>query len=122
MKQQIKLSPATAECVALCYQSMQAAQEYARSISSDPGTHGNIKNDFVHVAAGLNAPIERIDKRIPRSTWNDFKTQVKGTDPIRLDNIKAMFIRLTPERQVMAEIMMEGILSGEIEFSSNATP
>jgi hypothetical protein len=122
MKQQIKLSPATAECVALCYQSMQAAQEYARSIGIDPGTHENIKGDFKIIADILRTPLARIEKRIPKETRQVFNQQIKYNDSVRLENLKALYIRLTPERQVMAEIMMEGILSGEIEFTSNATP
>jgi hypothetical protein len=122
MKKAIKLSSAIAECVALCYQSMQAAKEYARSITSDPLTPESIKVDFTHVSVYLDSPIERIDKRIPPETREQWITEIKNNDHLRLENIKNIYIRLDPDRQDMAEIMMEGILKGELTFESNATP
>jgi hypothetical protein len=122
MKEQIKLTPMTAEYVALCYQSIKAARDYASSIGTDPQTHDFIKGDFKVIADILRTPLARIEKRIPKQTREVFNKQIKETDSIRLENIRAIYVRLLPEKQVMAEIMMEGILSGEIEFSSNATP
>jgi DNA polymerase V len=44
----VKLSPAIAEMVVLCYQSMNAAREYARGISSDPTVGSYLQTDFFH--------------------------------------------------------------------------
>ena len=121
MKENVPLKPIIAEFVALCYQGIQSAKEYAESVATaniDP----LLKSDFKMISDTLAIPLKRIEKRIPKETRSIFNAQIKNNDSIRLDNIKALYIRLTPERQVMAEIMMEGILSGEIEFTSNATP
>lgn len=101
--------------VALCYQSMQSAQVYARAIIDDD-VPGLIKTDFLHISAAMTAPLERIDKRIPNCNKEQFNSQLKQQDPIRLENIKSMYVRLLPEKQVMAEILMEGLLKGEVEI------
>lgn len=119
MKKQFKLSPAIAEMVALCYQAMSSAREYARGIASDPMAPGQVRNDFHHVASSLTIPIERIENRIPASIWETFKIQVKDNDSIRLDNIKALYVRMLPAQQEMVELFMEGLLRGDlIEFET----
>lgn len=116
MKKYIKLPPALAEMVALCYQAMSAAREYARGITSDPMAPGEVRNDFQHVVANITIPIDRIEKRIPEAVWEVFRTQVKDNDSIRLDNIKALYVRMVPAQQEMVEVFMEGILKNEIQF------
>jgi hypothetical protein len=117
----VKLSPAIAEMVVLCYQSMNAAREYARGISSDPTVGSYLQTDFFHIASQLGTPINRLERRIPKDYWKEFKEQVKENDPIRLDNIKAMYVRMLPEQQEMAELLMQGILRGEVTIDSNTS-
>lgn len=93
---------------------MSAAREYSRDIASDPNVPSEVRNDFQHIAANLTIPIERIDKRIPQSVWETFKEQVKDNDSIRLDNIKALYVRLIPAQQQQVELFMEGLLRNEI--------
>lgn len=114
MKYQIKLSPAISEMVALCYQGMSAAQEYARQITADPNCQNVIACDFRHIASSLSTPIDRIDKRIPKATRAHFNDQIKNNDHIRLDNVKSLYIRMLPVQQDMIETLMQGILKGEV--------
>jgi hypothetical protein len=80
-----------------------------------------LQADFFHIASQLGTPIGRLEKRIPKDYWKKFKEQVKENDPIRLDNIKAMYVRMLPEQQEMAELLMQGILNGEVTIDSNTS-
>jgi len=119
----IKLTPATAQIIALCYQSMSAAQQYARSIANDPDTGMVIRNYFLRIGAAMTEPIQLIENRIPKSNWELFQAQIKASDPVGMDEMKSMFVRMTPEQQEWVERLMSGILKGElINFESIEQP
>ena len=115
MKQEIKLKPIVAEFVALCYQGIQSGKEYAEAVTTTD-VDELIKKDFKMICESLSIPLKRIEKRIPKATREIFNNQVKNNDSIRLDNIRSIYIRLTPAKQEMAELLMEGILKGEVEI------
>jgi hypothetical protein len=118
MTQEIKIPPMIAQMVALCYNNLEAAREYARSIASDPDCPRRVQVDFLDVAASLASPIGRIEKRIPKSKWQDFSLQIREADALILDNIKAHFSRMTPKERELLELCAEGIRKGEIQIES----
>lgn len=116
MKENILISPITSEMIALCYNGINASIEYARGIADDPQVHASIRNDFMHVTASLKGPVDRIDRRIPKETWQLFKEQLKENDSLRLENIKRIFSRMLPAQQEMLELAAEGIYKKELEI------
>lgn len=112
--EEIKLSPVIGEMIALAYQNLRAAQEYSRGIVDDPTVHPRIKNDFLHIASSITGPLQRIDARIPKDTKDHYNEQIKNADHLRLENVKSIYVRLTPDKQEMAEMALQGILNNEI--------
>lgn len=117
-KKIIHIPPMLAQSIALCYQNIQSAKEYAQSIYTDRDCPRAVSVDFVDVSASLASPLARIDKRIPKATWSDFSQQVKENDSLRLENIKTLYVRMTPEKQQMLELMAEGILKDQVTIES----
>lgn len=99
----VRLSPMTAECIALAYQHMSAGRTYARDLISDANVPLSIKKDMIAVAADLTITMGRIDRRIPEVKWEDFNTQVKQADALCMDNIKALYVRMSEEQRMELE-------------------
>lgn len=116
MKTPIRIQPVIAETIGLCYQSMQSAIEYARSIANDPEVPAQVRNDFMSIAASVRFPLERIERRIPKSTYERFLHQVRDDDALRMDNIRQMYLRMMPEQREMLETVAEAILKNEFEL------
>ncbi len=116
MKHQIKLKPFHAETIALIYQDVKSAQKLALELSTEGNLEPIIRADFRIIAEDLKKPLTRIEKRIPKENKEIFNTQIKETDALRLDNIRALFVRMTPDKQEMAEMLMQGVLKGEVEL------
>lgn len=114
MKQIHKLTPLVAETIALCYQSLQAAQTYARDLSRDRNAPNGVQVTFAHVAASLTPAIQRVEKGIPENRRNLFDEQIKGADTLQLDNIKALFVRMDKDQKEMLELAAEAILKSEL--------
>lgn len=113
MTKQIHIPAAVATTIALCYHSMQCAVEYARSIQSDPDCPQVVKNTFYYLSAELNISMERVERRIPKGVRGDFIEQYKENDVLRLENIKRLYMKLSPENQDALEQMVELLEKGE---------
>lgn len=113
MKRTVKLSPAVAGMVALIYNNLQSVIEYSRAISRDNNTDANVMYDFIDISASAQIIIDRLDRRIPKQIWDKFNEQIKSNDPLKLENIQALYFRLTPEKQDIIETIMESLINGE---------
>lgn len=114
----IPVPEAIAECLFLCYISMRNAQEYARAIYQDKEAHPLLQKEFLRVSAGLTTVMAILDNRVPSEIRQAFNNQLKNADHLRLDNIKSLYARMTPDQQDLLELMAEGILRKEIEVSN----
>jgi hypothetical protein len=110
MKQQVIIPPFLAESIALGYNNLQSARELFRAVATDPNSPQRIIPDFIALSAGITPLLERIDRRIPMERKQVFEEQIKDTDPLMLDNIKALFTRMDKEQKETLEMVAEAIL------------
>jgi len=115
-KVNVILGSGTADMIALCYTNIQSAITLARFLCADRDTPRSVQQDFLHVAAELKNTTARIDKRIPKEGWESFRDQLVENDAMRLDAIKSIYVRMTPDQQNMLEMAAGAILRKEIEY------
>lgn len=113
-KQQVKIPLSTAVMIANGYQSLMAAIQYFRAGYCDPNCPELVKATLAMLNADTQLILSKLDKRIPSSKRQDFKEQVQDVDPLRMENIKSIYVRLTPEQQALLESVAEGLLKGEV--------
>ena len=109
----VPIPPFSAEIIGLCHQALSAAREYARSLAVDPELHRAVQLTFNHVAADCTTIINRLDARIPKDSREAYLEQVVQADPLALDNIKQLYIRMLPDQRLMFERVAEAILKKE---------
>jgi hypothetical protein len=110
---QVKLSTALATTIALCYQTINTAVEYAQAVSRDPQCPAGVINVMSNVVAELKLSAGRIERRIPSARRDEFKDHYNETDLLRLENIKSLYARLTKDQQDSLESMIELMAKGE---------
>lgn len=117
MKKTYTIPPDCATNIAAGYQKAQSAIEFFRAAKATPGTPAPVQNSMVDVVTSLTLLLEnKIDKRIPRQTFEAFADQVKNNDALRFEEITRIYHRLPPEKQAVAEDLLTALMKGEIEL------
>jgi hypothetical protein len=106
----IIIPPMQAEVIGLCHHSLSAAREYARSISVEDKRLAPL---FTRIAGGCSTLLSDLDRRIPRTSWEAYHKQVVSADPLSLENLKQLYIRMLPEQREMLEKVAHAILTKE---------
>jgi len=114
----IKLSEAHATLIYLMYASNKNALEYADALMSDPAFPGLLKHDCIRpIEIKLQWIKKALDLKVPAARRDLFDQQLKHNDTLRLDEIKRLFTKMTPEQQDLFERVGKAIVSKElIEF------
>lgn len=113
MKQQIRIPTATATMMFYGYQSVKAAIEYFRAAYADPNCPYPVSGTLKNVNAQLQLSLGIIDRRIPLEKRDDFENQVKKIDGLQIDNILAIYAKLTPEKQNLLENAAEELMKSD---------
>jgi hypothetical protein len=112
MQKQYKLPEEVAANIALCYQKLSAAQQFARAAFLHPNCPPPVKTDLTSVSASVTNIVERIDKRIPKQHWKLFKEQIKENDSLKLEEINRLFYLLSPQQQDVLETIASEMSKG----------
>jgi Spy/CpxP family protein refolding chaperone len=111
-KTTIKLPAAAASNIYLGVQSLQAAEQYFTSAAFE-AKNSFVNDEMLHARTNIKIILTRIEKRIPKTHKDSYKEQIVNNDPLRIENMKLLYTRLTPEQQDIIEEIMNALTKGE---------
>ncbi len=111
----IKIDRAHAELISLLYHNNKNALEAAEALLADPGFYPKIKDDVIRpIISKLRWIKSGLDMKVPRENLALHDLQLKHADTLRLNEINRLYTRLLPEQQEALELIMQGMIAGEI--------